>query len=136
MWVNLPIFVFLAVASIALFTFLAVTTFVEQRTKERVAYHRFDALKKVAESSGNNADRVLDILDREERLRSQRMLEGLKLGGLITAGAGAGVLIFLHYLDAGQPRGVELAGLIPLLIGLAMLIYATLLAAKPGDSRP
>ena len=40
------------VGSIALFSFLAVTTWSEARRKEREAYYTSETLKKIAESSG------------------------------------------------------------------------------------
>ncbi len=50
----------------------------------------------------------------------------MKLGGLITAVVGIGVMGFLHALVHDEP--VYLAGLIPLLIGLALLLYTFVLA--------
>ena len=133
--VELPVFFFLAVGAFSLFTFLAVTVFVENRAKERLSYHRHEALKKLADSPVEAADRVLALMREEERNRQRKVLEGLKLGGLITCGAGLSVSVFLFFLDAGEPDGVALVGLIPLFVGMAMLVYALFLAPRPesGD---
>lgn len=133
--VELPIFLFLAVAAFSLFTFLAVAVFVESRASERMSYHRHETFKKLAESSTEAAERVLALMKEQEQMRQRKLLEGLKLGGLITCGVGASLLVFLSFLDVGQPDGVELSGLIPLLVGLAMLVYALFLAPRPerGD---
>jgi uncharacterized membrane protein (GlpM family) len=52
----------------------------------------------------------------------------MKLGGLITAVVGIGVMALLRGLVSDEP--VYLAGLIPLLVGLAVLTYTFLLAPK------
>jgi uncharacterized membrane protein (GlpM family) len=59
---------------------------------------------------------------------TKRRLEGMKLGGLITAVVGIGVMALLRGLVSDEP--VYLAGLIPLLVGLAVLTYTFLLAPK------
>ena len=125
---QFPLFLFLAVASLALFTFLAVAVFAENRSKERVSYYKSETLKKLAESPPESAQKVVELLREDERIKRLRMLEGLKLGGLITFGVGLGLSIFLYFLDADQPDGVFMVGFIPAFIGLAMLLYATLLA--------
>jgi hypothetical protein len=135
---DFPLFLFLAVGAMALFTFLAVSVFSESRTKERLSYHRHETLKKLAESTEQSAAKVLELMHEEDRLKRRRQLEGLKLGGLIVAGVGLALTLFLYFLDADQPDGVFMVGFIPLFVGLAMLLYATLLApstAAPGSSQ-
>jgi hypothetical protein len=119
---------FLAAGAMALFTFLAVAVFTDNRSKERMAYHKSETLKKLAESPPESAQKVLELIQEEDRIKRRRALEGLKLGGLITAGVGLGLSLFLYFLDAEQPYGVFMVGFIPLFVGLAMLLYATLLA--------
>jgi uncharacterized membrane protein (GlpM family) len=67
----------------------------------------------------------------QEKNSVKRRLEGMKLGGLITAAVGVGVMVLLRGLDHDEP--VYLAGLIPLLIGLALLLYVLLLAPKAQE---
>jgi hypothetical protein len=116
------------VGSIALFSFLAVTTWSDARRREREAYYRSETLKKIAESSGEGARSALELLREQEKNVVKRRLEGMKLGGLVTAAVGIGVMALLHGLANEEP--VYLAGLIPLLIGVALLIYAFALAPK------
>ena len=61
-----------------------------------------------------------------ERLKRIKAREGIKIGGVINVGVGIGLLIFLGALVSVK---VALCGLIPGLIGVAMLIYAYYLAA-------
>jgi hypothetical protein len=116
------------VGSIALFSFLAVASWSDARRREREAYYTSETLKKIAESSSEGAKSAMELLQEKERQGIRRRLEGMKLGGLITAVVGIGVMVLMHGLAHDEP--VYLAGLIPLLIGVAMLVYVFALAPK------
>ena len=116
------------VGSIAVFSFLSVAVWSDARRKEREEYYKNETLKKIAESSGEGAQAAIELLREQNRTVTKRRLEGMKLGGLITAVVGIGVMALLHGLVNDEP--VYLAGLIPLLIGLALLTYTFLLAPK------
>jgi hypothetical protein len=124
----IAVFAVPVVGSIALFSFLGVTTWADARRKEREAYYRSETLKKIAESSGEAARSAMELLREQEKNSAKRRLEGLKIGGLVTAAIGIGVMALLRGLVHDHP--VYLAGLIPLLIGVALLIYPFLLAPK------
>jgi hypothetical protein len=118
------------VGSIALFSFLSVAAWSEARRKEREEYYRNDTLKKIAESSSEGAKAALDLLREQNNSSTQRRMEGMKLGGLITAAVGLGVMVLLHgIVDQGEGP-VYLVGVIPLLVGLALLTYVFVLAPK------
>jgi len=116
------------VGSIALFSFLSVAAWSDARRKEREEYYRNETLKKIAESSGEGAQAAIELLHEQNKTVTKRRLEGLKLGGLITAVVGIGVMALLHGLVNDEP--VYLAGVIQLLIRLALLTYTFLLAPK------
>jgi hypothetical protein len=116
------------VGSIALFSFLGVAAWSDARRKEREEYYRSETLKKIAESSGEGAKAAIELLREQNNNVTRRRVEGMKLGGLITAVVGIGIMVFLHGLVREEP--VYLAGLIPLLIGLALLAYTFVLAPK------
>jgi hypothetical protein len=118
------------VGSIALFSFLSVAAWSEARRKEREEYYRNDTLKKIAESSSEGAKAALELLREQNNSSTQRRMEGMKLGGLITAAVGLGVMVLLHgIVDQGEGP-VYLVGVIPLLVGLALLTYVFVLAPK------
>jgi hypothetical protein len=94
--------------------------------KEREAYYRAETLKRMADSTGVGADMMLQYLREEERKADQRRRGGLRLAGLIVTGVGIGVTIFLHELILDMP--IFLAGLIPTLVGVALLAYSYILA--------
>lgn len=116
------------VGSIALFSFLAVASWSDARRKEREAYYRSETLKKIAETSGEGAKSAMELLQEQEKSALRRRLEGIKLGGLITTAVGAGLMIFLRAMEHYEPA--YLVGVIPLLIGFVMLVYAYALAPK------
>ena len=116
------------VGSIALFSFLSVAVWSDARRKEREEYYRNETLKKIAESSGEGARAAIELLREQNNVVTKRRMEGMKLGGLITAVVGIGVMVLLHGLVRDEP--VYLSGLIPLLIGLALLVYTFLLAPR------
>src|ERR1700691_5568834 len=110
------LFVFLAVGAVALFSMISVAVWSEARRKERESYYKNDMLKKLADTPGPGANSALELLREEARIGALRTRQGLQIGGLITAAAGLGVLIFLRAL-LGSQQGVYLCGLIPLLVG-------------------
>lgn len=116
------------VGSIALFSFLSVAAWSDARRKEREEYYRNDTLKKIAESSGEGAKAAIELLREQNKNIARRRFEGMKLGGLITAVVGIGVMALLRGLVHDEP--VYLVGLIPLLVGLALLLYTLVLAPK------
>jgi len=131
--VSLGAFLIPIVGSIALFSFLAVASWSDARRKEREAYYKADALKKISEGSGEAAKSALEYLREEDRISARRRVEGLKLAGLITSAVGLGVMVFLHAVAHDSDRGVYLAGLIPLLIGVALGVYGFVVAPKPAE---
>lgn len=117
------------VGSIALFSFLAVSSWSSARRREREAYYRSETLKKIAESSGEGAKSALELMREQDKITSRRILEGLKIGGLVTTAIGIGVMALLRGI-ANEDGPVYLVGLIPFLIGVALLIYPFFLASK------
>jgi hypothetical protein len=127
---EVMVFVFLAVASVALYSYLSVHSYVNGRRKEREAYYKKETVRRLTESQGAGADAAIALLREEERLQTRRRLEGTKLGGLITTAVGLGLMIFLGIVnDDGHLVGVAI-GVVPLMVGIALLVYAYRLAPK------
>ena len=122
------LFVFLAVSAVAVFSMVSIVSWSDARRKERESYYKNEMLKKVAES-GPGANQALELMREEARIAALRTKQGLQIGGLITAAAGLGVLIFLRAL-LGRDEGVFLSGLIPLFVGMAL--YASSYLVKTG----
>lgn len=121
------------VAIIMVFTFIMVVSWAEERRKEREAYYRSETLRKAIEQGGDSAQSVLTLLREEDRLSRHRRLEGLRLGGLITAAVGVGLMLLLYFLEVEEP--VWLVGVIPFLIGAVLTIHGFTARAEP-PARP
>jgi hypothetical protein len=127
-WVGISVFMVPIVGSIALFSFLGVAAWAGARQKEREAYYKSETLKKLAEGSGEGAKTALELMREEEKNFVKRRNEGLKIGGLVTAATGIGLMVFLRGIVRDEP--VYLVGLMVLLIGAALLAYPLFLAPK------
>lgn len=120
--------IFLAVGAIALFgIFLPVTTWMEHQRKEREAFYRAETMRRITEAPADASTAAVQLLREQERIKAIKSREGLKMGGIINIGVGAGLLIFLRGL-IGPHEQVYLCGLLPLFIGAAMLVYVYLMA--------
>ncbi len=118
------------VALVAVFTFVSVAAWAENRRKEREAFHKHETYRRILEQSGQGAETVLSLMRDEEIREARARIEGLKLGGMITAVVGVAVGIFLEGIEPGKRYWA--VGLIPLLIGVVLAGYAFFLAPSPG----
>jgi hypothetical protein len=125
---TLPIFLFLSLSAVSLFSFAGVAVWSSARRWEREAYYKNEMLKKVAESDGAGVVAALELLREQDRIAERQRRDGAKLGGLVTVATGIGLLVYLRVLVHDRP--VYLCGLIPLLIGGALLTYAYVLSSK------
>jgi len=129
--VFIPIVLFVMV-----FSFASIAVWVTGRGKEREAFYKSENIRRVAESTNDGAKAAIDLLREESRLERLKKREGIKLGGLICVAVGVALMIFLGIyqgaagpVSAGHERAVCLVGLIPGLIGVALLVYVHKYAA-------
>lgn len=127
------VFFFLSVGAVALFGFLAVAAWSGARQQERESYYKNDMLKKLAESDTQGAAATLAYLQEKERAAQAKSeakkREGYLVGGLVNMGIGIGLVAFLSAIVHDNPA-VGLVGLIPFLIGVALIIAAYLALPK------
>jgi hypothetical protein len=124
---GVGLWLFLSVASVAMFVvFIPVITWIGSRQKEREAFYKAETIRRVAEASSDGAKATIDLLREQNRMTLIKMREALKISGVICLGVGIGLIAFLTRLVGSE---VALCGLIPGIIGLAMLVYVYLLAA-------
>jgi hypothetical protein len=115
---------FLSIGAVALFAvFIPLVTYIDGRVKEREAYYKAETIRRLAESSGDGAKAALELMREEARQKQIKRVEGMKIGGLINVGVGVGLTIFLRSLLGGSLNSPWLCGLIPGMIGVAMLVY-------------
>jgi hypothetical protein len=121
--VNAALFLFLAAIVVSVFAFLSVAAWVNAPSKERQARDRFALLKTLAEQPGENAVRILDILQKEDQARAEKKARDERRSWtdsgiiLIAIGLGLAGMLLVH-----GDRGDWSVGLIPLLLGLATIL--------------
>lgn len=128
---------------IGMFTFLSIAAFADARKKEREAYYRSEVRKKLIEQWGaeksaelmellkeDTKDHQLLAMFGEEKPKDpRRRREAYILAGLITTALGVGAKIALRYVPGEFP--FDRLGLIPILVGAALLIHAALFMRIP-----
>jgi Domain of unknown function (DUF6249) len=113
---------FLSIGAVGLFSFLAIASWSESRRREREAYYRSESIRKLAEAPPEIAASAFAFLHEQEGNDRQRVRAQIKMGGLVTCGVGIGMMVFLSALIREAP--IYLSGLIPLLIGAALLAWS------------
>jgi hypothetical protein len=127
---NFGLWMFLSIGAVALFVvFIPLISWISSRKEEREAFYKAETLRRITESSGEGAKVAIELLREENRRKRIQAREGVKIGGLINVGVGVGLIIFLRVLMGSGTGSPFLCGLIPGLIGVAMLAYVYLLAA-------
>ncbi|HTB99022.1 MAG TPA: hypothetical protein VK716_18580 [Terracidiphilus sp.] len=133
---NIALWAFLSIGAVALFgIFLPVSAWMDTRRREREAYYKAETIRRVAEATGEGAAAAVQLMREDDRLRRIKKLEGMKVGGLVNIGVGIGVGCLLWSIG-GREGSPYLVGLIPGLIGVALLVYSLFMAApiEPPNS--
>ena len=126
---NFGLWLFLSVGAVSLFAvFIPLVSWIDGRRREREAFYKAETMRRLTEASSEGAKAVLELMREEDRLKRIKTLEGLKLGGLINLAVGIGLTVMLRTLTGAT--GPYLVGLIPGLIGVALLVY-TFFMAEP-----
>jgi hypothetical protein len=110
----------IAVVATAGLSFAAVVVWLAARARERGDQLRNDTIRKIMESGGSAP--ALEYMREVERAERARIRNRVRLTGLVTIAVGAGLMAFLAAWVFGAP--VYLAGLIPVLVGVALLIFS------------
>jgi hypothetical protein len=122
------------VGVVAVFTFVAIATWSDNRRKERETFNRHETYRRMLEQPADSAADVLALMRHEEAQRQRQRMEGIRLGGMITTIVGVGLMIFFYFVVSGTP--IFLIGIIPLLIGLVLVVYGFFMMKKPEESGP
>lgn len=124
---NFGLWIFLSVGAVCLFAvFIPLVSWIEGRRKEREAFYKAETLRRLAEAPAEGAKAALALMHEEHRLKQLKQMEGLKIGGLVNVAVGIGLGFMLYTLTGNG--GPYLVGLIPGLIGVALLVYAFFMA--------
>ena len=127
---GMGLWMFLSVGAVSLFVvFIPLVSWIDSRRKEREAFYKADMMRRLAESPGEGAKAAIQLMHEQERLTRIKAREGIKIGGLINLAVGVGLIIFLRAMLGAGHGSPYLCGLIPGLIGVAMLSYSLFFAS-------
>lgn len=122
-------FLFVAMVVMALFTFLSVGAWAGGRVEERKTAERYALFRKLAEQPSDTARLVLEMVREEEakneekeRRRKLRSRRDALLTGSILIATGVGLSVMVGVLS--RKGASALVGLIPILIGLVVSLFA------------
>jgi len=118
-------FMVTVVAAVAM-SLVAVLGWFNLRKKEREAHYRSETLRRITQSPDPAA--AMAFLREVEKAEAARTRNGARIAGLVTIAAGVGLTIFLNAAVFGAPRLFYLVGLIPILVGVALLVFTELIA--------
>lgn len=116
------------VVAAAAMSLVAVLGWLTLRKREREAHYRSEAVRRISESGDSAA--ALEIIRELQKAEVSRMRNGARIAGLVTIAAGLGLMVFLAAAVVGAQGPIYLVGLIPILVGVALLIFTELIA-KP-----
>jgi hypothetical protein len=133
------LFLFLSVVMVSVFSFVSIAVWTEARRKERESYYKAESTRRLAEMPAEGAQQVIAMLQEEERIRQAelrtkevKVIEGMKIGGLVNIAVGIGLGFMIR--GVSHENSAYLVGLIPGLIGVALLVYALFMAPKPTQA--
>jgi Flp pilus assembly protein TadB len=106
--------------------FVAVLRWIDRGSSEREAFYQYEFRKKLLEHGAEDTAPMLEVLREEEEILQRRRRERLKVTGLAAVAGGLAVLA-APLLDVDW----TVPGLIAVFAGLAVLVYAWVLAPNP-----
>ena len=146
---TLNVYLAWAVAAIAFFSFLAVASWATERRKEREAFYRAEAIRKIAEMPSNPPEAVVQLLRQAVETPSQpnpwvgatqaHLHYRAEIMKRIAETQGSGAELLLARLREEeqaaarrQREGLWLGGLICLVVGVGLAVMLAVLVNKPS----
>ncbi len=129
---SVTFWLFLAAVTVASLTFVTIVVWVENRRKERQEYYRFEFRKRLVEAGKMDAASFASLVRYEHELKLRQGREKLLVAAFVILGTGVGICIGLQFISDSFWK----VGFIPVSIGLSMLAYGFLFAAKPNPGPP
>lgn len=102
--------------------YLSIVGWARERRIERELFYEHETARRLLEREGGGAGDVIAWARERDSARLRRRRESLALGAYVLIGAGVGMLVGLRQLN--QDRSYWQLGFIPLMIGLALAIFA------------
>jgi hypothetical protein len=126
-----PFFLFLSVIVISISSFATIAFWSHARRREREAFYKSESIRRLQDIQTPNSMDLPGMVREENRYQSRRSRDRSRLAGLVTAGVGAGLMIFLYaMLRTETTEPVYLVALIPVFIGGSLLLHSYLIETK------
>lgn len=126
---GMGLWIFLSVGAVCLFVvFIPLTSWIDSQRREREAFYKAETFRRLAEAPSEGAKAAVELLREQDRRDRTKKREGLKIGGLVNIAVGIGLGAMLYVLQG--PHGPYLVGLIPGLIGVALMVSASLMSEQ------
>lgn len=124
--------IFLAATVVATMTFVSVVVWAEKRLEERKEYYRFEFRKRMVEEGKLDGEGVARLMRYENEIGQQQSRAKILVAGFIFTGVGIGLCFGLRFIEGL----LWMIGYLPIAIGLSLLAYGLLVAAKPKPGEP
>lgn len=136
MHISWPALVWIVSLS-SMFAFLSIFWWALQRRREREAYYRYELARQLLDRVEKTSQHeYLDWLKEQDEIENRRRWQGLLLGAVVLIATGAGFMLALRRLSGDE----SVMGWVPLLIGIAMLVYLWITRGgggrRPDTSNP
>jgi hypothetical protein len=110
----------IAIIVTASLAFVSVVIWLENRRKEREAHYRNEMAQRIAEA--HNPEPLLAYVRELERIDASRSRTKARVAGLILFAVGVAMALFFYWATPGT--ATFLVGLIPCLVGAALLLLS------------
>jgi len=110
----------IAIIVTASLAFVSVVIWLENRRKEREAHYRNEMAKRIAEAQ--NPEPLLAYVRELERIDAARNRTKARAAGVIVLAVGVAMMLFFYWAAPGT--ATFLVGLIPFLVGAALLLLS------------
>lgn len=129
---NIALWLFLAIATVATFSFISVIIWVGARTQERQQFYKFEFRKRLVEDGKMNAEAFAALMRYEHDLKLQQTRQSTITAAFVLLGVGVGLCVGFQFI----PGDVWMIGIIPASIGLFLMIFGLFVADKPNLGQP
>ena len=129
---DIGLWIFLAATVVASLSFVSVVVWVGARRLERQEFYKNDLRKRLVEAGKMDAESLASLIRYEHDLGLRHSREKLLVASFIFLGMGVGTCFGLSFIDAA----VWKLGFVPVGMGLCMMLYGFVFAAKPNVDTP
>ncbi len=129
---DIAFWLFMAAATVASLTFVTIVVWAENRRKERQEFYKFEFRKRMVEAGKMDAGSLASLMRYEHDLMMRQGRQKLLVAGFVILGVGVGIVVGFQFIG----DSIWMLGLIPVCVGLSMLAYGFLFAAKQDPAPP